>query len=81
VGGGGEGGGGRKGAPQWGWAPFTAARGSGRRQRGSVEMVGGETTAPRPWARARHWRPLSESGRCGLGAVSPRNWHSGPMGF
>jgi hypothetical protein len=37
-------GGGRKGAPRWGWAPFIAARGGGRRRWGNSgwENGGGE---------------------------------------
>jgi hypothetical protein len=45
--------GGRKGAPRWGWAPFIAGRGGGRRRRGSGETVGGKIAVAKPWAWAR----------------------------
>jgi hypothetical protein len=48
-----KGGGGRKDAPRWGWAPFIAARGGGRRRRGGGESVGGEMVVVRPWVRVR----------------------------
>jgi hypothetical protein len=68
-----KGGGGRKGARRWGWAPFIAARGGGRWRCGGGETVGGETTVARLWAWARQRWPLSESGRRGLGAVGLRD--------
>jgi hypothetical protein len=57
-------GGGRKGAPRWGWAPFIAARGDGRQRRGN----GGGRGAV---GAARQRPPLSEGGRCGPDAVGP----------
>jgi hypothetical protein len=68
-----KGGGGRKGAPRWGWAPFIATKGGGRRRRGGGETVGGETAAVRPWVWARWRPPMFQSGRRGLGAVSLRD--------
>jgi hypothetical protein len=44
-----KGGGGRKGAPRWGWAPNIAARGGRRQWHGSGETVGGEKVVVKPW--------------------------------